>query len=74
MNSPPILDIYFLLDWEVHWGYDLDFDPWPCGTSNLVDGLFPLVGVPCLLARIHECLKCPEKNQWLAVLLYQIEC
>ena len=17
-------------DWDVHWGYDLDFDPWPC--------------------------------------------
>ena len=21
---------YFSWDWDVHWGYDLDFDPWPC--------------------------------------------
>ena len=21
---------YFSGDWDVHWGYDLDFDPWPC--------------------------------------------
>ena len=20
---------YFSWDWDVHWGYDLDFDPWP---------------------------------------------
>ena len=20
---------YFSEDWDVHWGYDLDFDPWP---------------------------------------------
>ena len=20
---------YFSGDWDVHWGYDLDFDPWP---------------------------------------------
>ena len=24
---------YFSGDWDVHWGYDLDFDPWPCGES-----------------------------------------
>ena len=22
---------YFSGDWDVHWGYDLDFDPWPNG-------------------------------------------
>ena len=22
---------YFSGDWDVHWGYDLDFDPWPFG-------------------------------------------
>ena len=21
--------VYFCGDWDVHWGYDLDFDPWP---------------------------------------------
>ena len=22
---------YFIGDWDVHWGYDSDFDPWPYG-------------------------------------------
>ena len=22
---------YFSGDGDVHWGYDLDLDPWPCG-------------------------------------------
>ena len=26
--APPIL-VYFSWDWDVHWGYDLDFDPQP---------------------------------------------
>ena len=29
---------YFSGDWDVHWGYDLDFDPWPFA------GNFPLAG------------------------------
>ena len=28
IGAPPIL-VYFGGDWDVHWGYDLDFDPWP---------------------------------------------
>ena len=28
VGAPPIL-VYFSGDWDVHWGYDLDFDPWP---------------------------------------------
>ena len=28
VGAPPIL-VYFCGDWDVHWGYDLDFDPWP---------------------------------------------
>ena len=28
LGTPPIL-VYFSVDWDVHWGYDLDFDPWP---------------------------------------------
>ena len=28
VGAPPIL-VYFSWDWDVHWGYDLDFDPWP---------------------------------------------
>ena len=33
MNSPPIL-VYFSGDWDVHWGYDLAFDPWPHGEKG----------------------------------------
>ena len=29
VGEPPIL-VGFSGDWDVHWGYDLDFDPWPC--------------------------------------------
>ena len=25
---------YFSGDWDVHWGYDLDFDPWPYGGKS----------------------------------------
>ena len=26
---------YFSGDWDAHWGYDLDFDPWPLfGKAN----------------------------------------
>ena len=28
VGAPPILS-YFSGDWDVHWGYDLAFDPWP---------------------------------------------
>ena len=28
VGAPPIL-VYFSGDWDVHWGYDLDLDPWP---------------------------------------------
>ena len=28
VGAPPIL-VYFSGDWDVHWGYDLAFDPWP---------------------------------------------
>ena len=24
---------HFSGGWDVHWGYDFDFDPWPCGFS-----------------------------------------
>ena len=29
VGAPPIL-VYFSRDWDVHWGYDLDFGPRPC--------------------------------------------
>ena len=29
VGAPPIL-VNFSEDWDVHWGYDLDFDQWPC--------------------------------------------
>ena len=28
VDAPPIL-VYFSGDWDVHRGYDMDFDPWP---------------------------------------------
>ena len=28
MGAPLIL-VYFSGDWDVHWGYDSDFEPWP---------------------------------------------
>ena len=39
----PIL-VYFLLgiESEVHWGYDLDFDPWPYRETESLDGLLPV--------------------------------
>ena len=27
VGAPPIL-VYFSGDWDVHWGYNLDFEPW----------------------------------------------
>ena len=30
--APPIL-VYFSWDWDVHWGYDKAFDPWPNGPN-----------------------------------------
>ena len=32
VGAPPIL-VYFAGDWDVHWGYDLGFDPWPYACS-----------------------------------------
>ena len=29
---------YISGDWDVHWGYDLDFDPWPSGPSQIFPG------------------------------------
>ena len=28
IGAPPIL-VFFSADWDVNWGYDLGFDPWP---------------------------------------------
>ena len=30
VGAPPIL-VHFSGDWDVHWGYNLAFDPWPHG-------------------------------------------
>ena len=32
-GAPPILEPILEGDWDVHWGYDLDFDPWPCESA-----------------------------------------
>ena len=37
-------ETYFGGDWDVHWGYDLDFDPWPAEYSN--PGLLRYHGLP----------------------------
>ena len=28
VGAPPIV-VFFSGDWDVHWGNNLDFDPWP---------------------------------------------
>ena len=28
-------------DWDVHWGYDLDFAPWPVMSTNHLSGAVP---------------------------------
>ena len=38
VGAPPIL-VYFSGDWDVYRGYDLDFDPWPCGFLEMQIGL-----------------------------------
>ena len=32
VGAPLILEPILVGDWDVHWGYDLDFDPWPHDT------------------------------------------
>ena len=35
--SKPFWDLILVgkwLDWDVHWGYDFDFDPWPNGALH----------------------------------------
>ena len=38
IGAPPIL-VYFGGDWDVHWGYDLGFHPWPydCHMQHVPD-------------------------------------
>ena len=44
VGAPPVL-VYFSEDWDVHWGYDLEFDPLPCnkkaGTTIQNGSWFP---------------------------------
>ena len=49
----PIL-VYFSGDWDVRWGYDVDFDPWPNENG-------PLNGHHCLLK--HRLLFACEVEQ-----------
>ena len=35
---------YFSGDWDVHWGYDLAFDPWPCLLSPVDRPCLPCLG------------------------------
>ena len=48
VGAPPIL-VYFSGDWDVHWGYDLDFDPWP----YYVDKASAKYKQACL--KLHKC-------------------
>ena len=41
VGAAPIL-VYFSGDWDVHWGYDLAFDPWPFfSAAQCVASFFP---------------------------------
>ena len=33
VGAPPSV-VFFGGDWDVHWGYDLGFDPWPYGVPK----------------------------------------
>ena len=33
VGAPPIL-VYFSGVWDIHWGYDLGFDPWPASATE----------------------------------------
>ena len=58
VGAPPIL-VCFREDWEVHWGYDLDFDPWPHGFILVC--LFPHNGLFLLLISLpHHTQKGPR--------------
>ena len=46
VGAPP-MSVYFSGDWDVHWGYDLAFDPWP--SLNLGSSSHPRQG-GCSLA------------------------
>ena len=35
VGAPPMLEPILGGDWDVHRGYDLDFDPWPDGQGHL---------------------------------------
>ena len=54
VGAPRIL-VYSSGDWDVHRGYDLDFDPWPndCGRTMVAGpisrlGWAPVLGRPLL--------------------------
>ena len=46
VNSPPILEPV-LGDWDVHWGCDLDFEPWPRVLSGFSDRWIFGLPAPC---------------------------
>ena len=54
VGAPPIFEPILWLDWDVHWGYDLDFDPQPLehgapdrNCSRLITCPSPPNGIPC---------------------------
>ena len=42
VGAPSIL-VHFCGDWDVHWGYDLGFDPWPAWARRVE---------PCVLVEV----------------------
>ena len=64
---------YFSGDWDVHWGYDLDFDPWPCvdqpQSLDQAAQVTPPPGARTALARSLRCdvlltVACPKSGGW----------
>ena len=43
VGAPPVLVFFFFCgNWDVHWGYDMAFDPWPyCSLEKLACFPFP---------------------------------
>ena len=40
---------------DVHWGYDLGFDPWPCKSTGMTGPSFLLPGLPTLRIPLRPC-------------------
>ena len=48
VNTAPPIFVYFSENWDVHWGCDFDFDPWPFRSFPTRPALARCEGATCL--------------------------